>query len=446
MKFIKQNILKFFRVTVILLFLLSCLGYVFFRLGRGDLQLGPLTKPLVIFATFPTKVKQVLTSNEISGIPPTYVKKDSLFVEFNNLTYDLYGLNAYWNIDLKRWDVALFNFKNDAILHRWFVEKEGLDFTNTIMQFQNSRLFNSLLAEDKSLITSNNLTANLMKLDSNSNVIWRNQERIFHHSLNFDTEKNIWACTSDFPNKTMKRSSGIKNLNGKAISFEENYITKIDGKTGKLLFNKGVSEILIENNYKNFVYGFSNPRIDPDDDPIHLNDIEPVLEDSKYWKKGDVFLSMRHRSLVMLYRPSTNKILRLIYGPFINQHDVDIISGEEISIFNNNYMVDGEEGTTKEFDGEIDALTSSEIVIYNFRDSTFRTHLNQYFVEEEIKTYSQGLHKILSNGDVYVEAENFGKLYLLNEKGIIMRKGLKTPKEGYFHRPNWIRIFEELNF
>ena len=44
-------------------------------------------------------------------------------------------------------------------------------------------------------------------------------------------------------------------------------------------------------------------------DPIHINDIEPVKFGGKYWKEGDVFLSLGHQSMIMLYRPSTNKVI-----------------------------------------------------------------------------------------------------------------------------------------
>ena len=71
-------------------------------------------------------------------------------------------------------------------------------------------------------------------------------------------------------------------------------------------------------------------------DPIHLNDIEPALYDSKYWKKGDLFLSSRHQSAIIHYRPEINKVINYLTGPFSQQHDVDIISDEEISIFDNN--------------------------------------------------------------------------------------------------------------
>ena len=60
-------------------------------------------------------------------------------------------------------------------------------------------------------------------------------------------------------------------------------------------------------------------------------------------EKGDLFLSLRSQNMIILYRLSTNKIISHITGPFSNQHDVDIISDKEISIFNNNiYFYKGE--------------------------------------------------------------------------------------------------------
>ena len=92
-------------------------------------------------------------------------------------------------------------------------------------------------------------------------------------------------------------------------------------------------------------------------DPIHLNDIQPVDFDGEFWKKGDLFLSLRHQSMVLLYRPATNKIIWKGTGPFFHQHDVDILNDHKISVFNNNskYFVDGD---------VVDR--HNEVIIYNF--------------------------------------------------------------------------------
>ena len=85
------------------------------------------------------------------------------------------------------------------------------------------------------------------------------------------------------------------------------------------------------------IHGFPAPNTSTGiKDPLHLNDIEPLLSDGRHWKKGDLFISLRNRSTVLLYRPLTNKIMRTIQGSFYGQHDVDVISDSTISIFNNN--------------------------------------------------------------------------------------------------------------
>ena len=102
-------------------------------------------------------------------------------------------------------------------------------------------------------------------------------------------------------------------------------------------------------------------------DPIHLNDIQPVNFDGNYWKKGDIFLSLRSQSMVILYRPSTNKIIWKGTGPFFHQHDVNILDEHRISIFNNN---------SKNFaDGEyVDG--NNQVIIYDFKTDKYSLYLN----------------------------------------------------------------------
>ena len=61
-----------------------------------------------------------------------------------------------------------------------------------------------------------------------------------------------------------------------------------------------------------------------------------MRKDGPYWRKGDLFLSLRSPSTVMLYRPATNKVIWRKDGPWSKQHDVDILDDHRISIFNNN--------------------------------------------------------------------------------------------------------------
>ena len=69
-----------------------------------------------------------------------------------------------------------------------------------------------------------------------------------------------------------------------------------------------------------------------DRDVIHINDVQPVEISNKYMEKGDLFISIRTLSSIIQYRPKNNKIIRYIKGPFIKQHDVDILGNAEIAI------------------------------------------------------------------------------------------------------------------
>jgi len=293
------------------------------------------------------------------------------------------------------------------------------------------------------LIVDNDESKNLYRLDAGSNIIWHNTDLRFHHSMNLGVDGNIWICTSEL--RSLKVPTQVD-----LVAYEDEFITKIDVETGQVLYHKSATDILIENGLRNFVYGFSHV-VDGviDDDPLHLNDIEPVLSDGSFWKSGDVFLSFRHRSLVFLYRPSTNKIIRLIYGPFLRQHDVDILNDSTISIFNNEGTSIGKAiGQNDEMSGLLatDTIDFSNIIHYNFADSSFSKHLSHHFDEHGIYTDTQGFHQYLSNGLVYVEEHAKGIHYFMNDERVVYRSQGTNWIRDWVERPHWVRIYEHIEF
>ena len=75
-----------------------------------------------------------------------------------------------------------------------------------------------------------------------------------------------------------------KIVGNKYGDFLDDAITKISSG-GNIIFQKSVLQIFLDNNLESLF--FSNQIFDGD--PIHLNDIQPVSSDSKFWKKGDLF-------------------------------------------------------------------------------------------------------------------------------------------------------------
>ena len=238
----------------------------------------------------------------------------------------------------------------------------------------------------------------LIKTDFCGNVIWINNEDRFHHSINLDNSF-IWVPSRIFPHSIDNKLVG-KNPS----DFNDDAITKIDSKTGKIIFQKSVSKILIENGMQNIL--FSSEVFTKN--PIHLNDIEPVRKDGLFWKRGDVFLSLRNQSMILLYRPSTNKIIHKITGEFYNQHDVDIIDSKTISLFNNNakssvngLIVDG----------------NSEVLFYDFSERKFSKKFEKSLKKNYVSTATHGLSETLKDGSLLIEDRNNGRILMFNSDG-----------------------------
>ena len=197
---------------------------------------------------------------------------------------------------------------------------------------------------------------------------------------------------------------------------------------GNILYRKSVTEILIENNIvpENFVL---NNYVLKQNDPIHLNDVEPTFQDTKYWDKDDLFISLRDQNMIIHFRPKENKVINVIIGPFAMQHDVDIISDKEISIFNNNNFIKDNE--------------HSEVLIYNFETKIFRKLFNDQLKKNNFKTISNGLSEILRDGSLMVEETVHGRIILFNNLGKKEWEFINKDKNDDIGRVNWSRVIED---
>ena len=276
------------------------------------------------------------------------------------------------------------------------------------------RYMHPVILKDGSLISDS--SGPLFKIDLCSNLLWINDEEVFHHSKELNHENDIWSVGYLNPTSRLMKNIIFKDVNDDAI-------IKIN-TNGKIIYKKSVNEILIENKKGDMVN-----RLGLNNDPIHINDIEPALFNSKYWNKGDVFISSRYLSAIIHFRPSTNEVINFLTGPFSQQHDVDIISDKEISIFNNNNFISHEE--------------YSEIVIYNFEKKEYKKMFNDQLLKENFKTYSEGLSHIFEDGSLIVEEQNHGRLILFNKEGYKEWEFVNKDINGDIGITHWIRVIED---
>jgi hypothetical protein len=294
------------------------------------------------------------------------------------------------------------------------------------------------------VIASCNEKPGLVRLDSTSNVKWFNNEFIFHHAMTFDHSDNIWI-------PGVKHEDGIivpktVSVNGKKTDYRDDLILNIDSKTGKTLYSKSLTDIFLENDLDELLNKGTHIT-----DPFHLNDIQPVVIDSsKYYNRGDLFLSFRHLSAIVQYRPSTGKVVSVLDGPFTFQHDVDILTDSTVAIFNNNspaWDVHFNKNEFKPSNGTIQRkIVHSNVLIYNFETDSYEARYEDQFIENEIFTGAEGLYEMLPNGDMFVEEQGEGILWVLNEDGVVLKTVLKSDIEGYHYLPNWTTIYTDINF
>lgn len=425
-----QNVIKYFASAVIVLFVLSIFGWTVKHITKGDKQYSSIiSEPIKALIDFPDLFKA--TVKEVKTLPETFVKTPENFNTINNLEIDVKALITYSTSDTKR-TIELRNLKDGKILHQWKVENPYKP---------QSRIMDPLLLTNKEIVYSYNGVSGLIKIDSSGNEIWKQTKMAHHHSLNLDSAGNIWACSYKKENKAFIIYKGKFGIDNQTYNFIDNTICHLDVQTGEILLHKSIADILTENNLEHLILRSNNSE-----DPFHLNDVQPALATTKYYKEGDLFLSFRNMSCLMHYRPSTNEVIKIIEGPFYSQHDVDILSDSTISIFNNNSHTIGQKKATswKIANDQKDYGTFySNIVGYNLNSQEFFDISSKAFVDNSIFTYTEGKVEQLPDGSIFIEEQNSGLIWVLKDNETIYKGVYKSQHEGYHHLPNWTRIIND---
>jgi len=424
---------KLFTYPIFLVLFLSFIGAMGFGAivkynYDGGEKYQFLQKPVMLIAETPKNVRDMIRHGlDLNKLQPLIKHKDKKkFEQFiENKRNALLVLPRY-DRSLSRSIVDIIDLNNFEIIHTYKhdidemnnkvlnPERFSIKIDNSPKRFQYQH---PLLLEDGSLTGT---YGPVFKIDFCSNLQWINEEEEFHHSQTLDHEGNIWVGGRMFPNSQYVKKYSIKG-------FMDDSIIKIN-TDGKILYNKSITEILIENNIVADNFAFTS-SLSNEKDPIHLNDIEPAFTDTKYLQQGDVFISIRNQSAIIHYRPSTNKVINYITGPFARQHDVDIISDKEISILNNNnFLVNNK---------------YSEVVIYNFETKKFRKLFNDQLQKENFKTETAGLSNIFKDGSLLIDESNHGRLILFNSKGEKEWEFVNKDKNGDIGFVNWSRIIED---
>ena len=428
---------KFFTYPVFLVLFLSFIGLIIFGSILRHHYLGGKRFPIlqdvaIVISEIPKNVGHIIKYKNFNLNKPAPLlkhKQKKRFERFIQKQRNVLLILPRYDNTLNRSVVDVIDLNNFETIHtykhdiaHWLKQVKNREefpeimINNSPIRFQYKH---PLILKNGSLISNGGDTPEF-KIDVCSKLEWINDEEMFHHSRMLDHDGNLWV-----PGHMNPKSKHVIKYD--LEEFDDDSIIKIS-IDGKILYNKSVIEILIENKILPINFAL-NSYLTGDRDPIHLNDIEPALSDTQYWKKGDLFLSIRNQSAIIHYRPSINKIINYITGPFSQQHDIDIISDKEISIFNNNNFLKNNE--------------HSEILIYDFETDNFRKLFNDKIKRENFKTRTNGLSDILKDGSLIIEETIHGRIILFNKNGEKEWEFVNKDKNGEIGRVNWFRIIED---
>jgi hypothetical protein len=408
-----------------------CLGiffsYISIKVSESSQQYSFIKKITLILSEVPVSLKKIIETRSLNLSIPSSLSKHTgkpVLTQFKNNPRNALLILSRYDGDLNKSIIEIIDLNDFKIIHTYAHDvsemNKLIDDDDNINVNHNEARFRYLhpfILNNGEVLSIG--SKSFFKLDICSNLKFLNQNYFFHHSINIDNNKNFWVPARKKSLNDNKKNSNISISDDNIIG---DGISKINQK-GEIIFYKSMNEILVENNI------VKPNHLLIKNDPIHINDIQPALKNSKYWKAGDLFISSRYLSSITHYRPSTNKVINYIQGPFTWQHDIDIISDSEISIFNNNLSVIPNK--------------YSEVLIYSFKNNTFKKKFNNQLIENNFYTKAEGLSEIFSDGALYVEEQTHGRFIIFDKNGNKEIEYINKDNDGYVYILNWSRIIED---
>lgn len=401
---------------------------------------GPLEMTALSLAEMPQTVIRLLKGRDLD---PRHVANSDRFPDAAGWTVAPGGADALaaeghlllsrYSGDEDRHVVELVDLATQRTLHVWRPDTDALfaglppqeDLTRIgqwgAFSRWNLRYFEAVhpfLMDNGDLVIKDHGTP-LARIDACGDLVWRQPADMFKHSTNRDAEGRLWVPSVIEPHDP---AYGPK--------FSEDALTLVDPADGRIIEQVSTVPLLDAAGYYPQMFGAGAAR----NDPVHMNDIEPVLDDGPFWRKGDLFLSMRNLSLVALYRPSEGRIVWSRQGPWMAQHDVDLLDDHRIMVFSNNAYNAGHGDYVR---------GANEVLVYDFATDEVSSPWRDALAALQVHTRSEGLADVTPAGNLIVEDENDGRLLVLDPQGRLLASYLNRAGDGSIFTMGWSRVVDD---
>ncbi len=255
----------------------------------------------------------------------------------------------------------------------------------------------------------------MVKLDKNSNVIWKNLDH-FHHDFSVAPDGHIYGLTHTYRTKPLE---GVDHLE---FPVTDDFLVVLSPE-GRTLKKISLLDALNVSEYRRLLWRVPYYSLA---DPLHTNAVDIIDEKTaeQLGKKlpvaaeGQVLLSFRELAggSIALLDVATEQIVWASRGPWLSQHDPDILPSGDIMVFDNRGHFGPDEGQSRLV--TIDPASGGIIWQYTGdKDNRF---------ESLIRSDQQPL----SNGNILITESNSGRLLEITPGGDIVWEYINPARGG----------------
>ena len=298
------------------------------------------------------------------------------------------------------WSVKLIRLADGKVLTSWEPDWKYVDSKITKKKFDqpvdlsNMRAIDPLLLDDSDIIFVTG-TATVRMPACSRQPRWVLNETM-HHSTDLDLDgSSFWSPSVDL--------SGFESNQRLHSAVRDDAIARVS-LDGKLLDRWSFARISNDNEL-DFLLFNGNDAGDFNADPIHMNQIRVARIDSKFWKKGDLLVSLRNPNTVLLYRPATKKVIWRQTGPWLHQHSADFMNDHQISVFNNNVVLQSPPD-----DAFLTRQSGNEVMVYDFETNQVTQPFKSVLDAAHPRSIGEGRARILPDGGLFFEETENGRI------------------------------------
>jgi hypothetical protein len=241
----------------------------------------------------------------------------------------------------------------------------------------------------------------LVEMTADSEVVWRFAERT-HHDIEVGPEGDIYVLTHD----VRDRDEVSEEVGGDSAFVIDNEIVRLS-PGGEVLGRWSLADLLADSSSSHVLRLWFDRRTAWD--PLHANDVDVVDESfarhHAFAEPGQLIVSLRSLDALVLVDPADGTVEWVERGPWLAQHDPDLLAAGHILVFDNHGHA-GPEGASR----IVEYAPSERSVVWEYVGTEAQPFDSNW----------QGGQLPLPNGNVLVVESVGGRLFEVTRDGEIV--------------------------